>query len=176
MGEGKSSVIIPICATALADGHQLVRIIVPKALNVQTLQFLAERLSGLVNRPIYHLSFSRGDPYVSASDLRKIVSRCTDERGVIVMQPEHVLSLKLTCVEQRLLKDDIVVNSSQKEQQSPFECVLADWWQKPVSSVTVVTAVLNWLTFGETADRKHTCSRRVSAGKELASRITCKLD
>ena len=47
MGEGKSSVIIPITAAALADGKQLVRVIVPKALTVQMFELLVARLGGL---------------------------------------------------------------------------------------------------------------------------------
>jgi primosomal protein N' len=177
MGEGKSSVIIPICATDLADGHQLVRVIVPKALQVQTLQHLANRLGGLVDRSIYHVSFSRGDSNVSVDQLRKIVSRCTDGRGVIVMQPEHLLSLKLTSVEKQLLKDNIVANSSQMEQKSLSQRVLADWWRKPVSTVTIMMMmILSRLTIGETADGKHPCRCCVSAGKGLASRVSCKFD
>ena len=49
MGEGKSSVIIPICAAAVANGCQLVHVIVPKALKTQMLQLLADRLGGLVS-------------------------------------------------------------------------------------------------------------------------------
>lgn len=35
MGEGKSSMIVPISAAVLADGDQVVCVIVPKALTVQ---------------------------------------------------------------------------------------------------------------------------------------------
>ncbi|KIJ18003.1 hypothetical protein PAXINDRAFT_9092 [Paxillus involutus ATCC 200175] len=47
MGEGKSSVIIPISVAALADRtdrSQLVRVVVPKALTVQMFQLLVDRL------------------------------------------------------------------------------------------------------------------------------------
>ena len=37
MDEGKSSVIIPICAATVANGCQLVHVIVPKALKTQML-------------------------------------------------------------------------------------------------------------------------------------------
>lgn len=175
MGEGKSSVIIPICVTDLADRNQLVRVIVPKALKVQTLQHLADRLSGLVDRPIYHVSFSRGESDVGVGQLRKIVSGCTDGRGVIVMQPEHVLSLKLTTVEKQLLKDHIVESSSQMERKSLSERVLTNWWRKPVSTMTMMM-ILKWLTVEETADREHPYGRRVSKGKRLASRVAYKRD
>ena len=63
MGEGKSSVIIPIAAAALADGKQLVRVVVPKALTVQMFELLIARLGGLTNRPVYYLPFSRTPEY-----------------------------------------------------------------------------------------------------------------
>ena len=40
IGEGKSSVIIPIAAAALANGKQLVHVIVPKALTAQMFESL----------------------------------------------------------------------------------------------------------------------------------------
>ena len=105
MGEGKSSVIIPICAAALADGNQLVRVIVPKSLIPQTLEVLTDRLSGLVNKPICHLTFSRNDAHVKIDKvtkptvLHRLVSNLRNDCGIIVVQPEHVLSPKLACVE-----------------------------------------------------------------------------
>ncbi|KAL2356430.1 hypothetical protein BJ546DRAFT_947666 [Cryomyces antarcticus] len=59
MGEGKSSVIIPMVAAALANGKQLVRVVVLKPLLRQTEDLLAQRLGGLLNRRIYHTPFSR---------------------------------------------------------------------------------------------------------------------
>ena len=101
MGEGKSSVIIPICAAALADGNKLVRVIVPKSLVPQTLEVLIDRLSGLVNKPICHLTFSRDDAHevTKPAVLHRLVSNLRNDCGIIVVQPEHVLSLKLACVE-----------------------------------------------------------------------------
>ena len=113
MGEGKSSVIIPIAAAALADGKQLVRVIVPKALTVQMFELLVARLGRLVNRPIYHLPFSRtgcnpgcnvfGKAITPQFDhLRKLMGQCVAERGILLVQPEHVVSLKLMSVEEQL--------------------------------------------------------------------------
>ena len=104
MGEGKSSVIVPIVAAVLANGDQLVRVIVPKPLTAQTLHLLADRLGGLTNRRIYYLPFSRSlevnDQKVTS--FRQIMLECMEERGILVLQPEHVLSLKLVSVEQQL--------------------------------------------------------------------------
>lgn len=59
MGEGKSSVIVPMLAAALADGTHLVRIVVLKPLLRQTEQVLAQRLGGLLGHRICHIPFSR---------------------------------------------------------------------------------------------------------------------
>lgn len=50
MGEGKTSCIMPMAAATLANGNNLVRVVVPKALLLQTAQTLIIRLGGLVGR------------------------------------------------------------------------------------------------------------------------------
>ena len=104
MGEGKSSVIVPIVVAVLADGDQLVRVIVPKALTAQMFHTLADRLGGLTNRRVYFIPFSRSINVdrQKAGVLLQIMSECMKERGVLVVQPEHVLSLKLVSVEKQL--------------------------------------------------------------------------
>jgi hypothetical protein len=112
MGEGKSSVIIPIAAAALADGNQLVRVMVPKALTVQMFELLVGRLGGLTNRPIYHLPFCRSTPNsehgsgevisLKVDHLHRFMSQCMAEHGILLVQPEHVISLKLMGVEQQI--------------------------------------------------------------------------
>ncbi|KAF7555952.1 hypothetical protein G7Z17_g1782 [Cylindrodendrum hubeiense] len=59
MGEGKSSVIVPIAAAALGDGAKLVRVVVAKPQAKQMSQMLTSKLSGLLDRPVYQLPFSR---------------------------------------------------------------------------------------------------------------------
>ena len=104
MGEGKTSVIVPIVAVVLANGEQLVRVIVPKPLTVQTLHLLADRLGGLTNRRIYYIPFSRSLAvnHEKVASLRQIMSECMREHGVLVVQPGHILSLKLLSVEKQL--------------------------------------------------------------------------
>ena len=104
MGEGKSSVIVPIVVAVLADGAQLVRVIIPKALTTQMFHLLADRLGGLVNRRIYFIPFSRSleVDHQKAATLCKVMSECMKERGILVVQPEHVLSLRLVSVEKQL--------------------------------------------------------------------------
>ncbi|KAH7924415.1 hypothetical protein BV22DRAFT_1013332 [Leucogyrophana mollusca] len=107
MGEGKSSVIVPIAASALADGKRLVRIIVLKSLAPQMVQLLAERLSGLTNRRIFYMPFARStslDPG-DAEIIHDLMEECAREHGVWVVQPDHILSYKLMSVRQILASD-----------------------------------------------------------------------
>jgi hypothetical protein len=97
MGEGKSSVIIPLVASTLANGSDLVRVVTLKPLSNQMFQLLVSRLSGLANRPIFYVPISR-DLRMDTSLVKTIKSlyeRCIAEGGVLVVQPEHILSLKL---------------------------------------------------------------------------------
>ncbi|KAI6777666.1 uncharacterized protein J7T54_007393 [Emericellopsis cladophorae] len=113
MGEGKSSVIVPMIATALADGHRLVRVIVGKPQANQMLEMLISKLGGLVNRPIFQLPFSR-DVQPEASDvagIQSIFDDCIAEGGVLLVQPEHVLSFKLMALERVIAGKDQVGRS-----------------------------------------------------------------
>ena len=122
MGEGKSSVIIPIAAAALADGKQLVRVIVPKVLTVQMFELLVAHLGRLTNRPVYHLPFSRIPEYnghaghggvissLRIVDLHKLMSQCMAEHGILLVQPEHVVSLKLMSVEGQTCKSKLMTD------------------------------------------------------------------
>ncbi|KAJ7194004.1 hypothetical protein GGX14DRAFT_586998 [Mycena pura] len=98
MGEGKSSVIVPLITALLADGKTLARVVVLKSLSVQMFQMLRNTLSGLVNRRIFFFPFSRDVQVRQASHAQKIQSLfelCMRERGVWIAQPEHILSFKL---------------------------------------------------------------------------------
>ncbi|KAJ6555850.1 hypothetical protein B0H19DRAFT_1376856 [Mycena capillaripes] len=98
MGEGKSSVIVPLITASLADGKTLARVMVLKPLSVQMFQMLRNTLGGLVNKRIFFFPFSRDVQVRKASHAQKIQSLfelCMRERGVWIAQPEHVLSFKL---------------------------------------------------------------------------------
>lgn len=101
MGEGKSSVIVPIIATTLANRKRLVRIIVLKALSKQMFDLLIQRLSYLCNRRVYYIPFSRHLRVGKEETrlLRGLYQQCMDHGGVMVIQPEHILSLKLMVVD-----------------------------------------------------------------------------
>ncbi|KAH7233986.1 uncharacterized protein BKA55DRAFT_695504 [Fusarium redolens] len=97
MGEGKSTVIVPMVATALADGSKIIRVIVAKPQAKQMHRMLVSKLSGLLDRPVYLLPFSRDIRMNTqrAEAIHRLVTRCRNEGGVLMVQPEHLLSLQL---------------------------------------------------------------------------------
>lgn len=104
MGQGKTSCIIPMVAASMADGKNLVRVIVPKALLLQTAQLLQSRLGGLLDRAICHVPFSRRTPTTQADLLQyvRIHKQVLKHAGVMLCLPEHNLSFMLSG-QQRLL-------------------------------------------------------------------------
>lgn len=113
MGEGKSSVIVPIIAAALADGSRPVRVIVAKPQSRQMLSVLISKLGGLMNRCIYRMPFSRSVKL----DMRQVdlliqlYQRCVSDGGVIIVQPEHVLSFQLLIVETAIREERALAGS-----------------------------------------------------------------
>ncbi|KAF8867182.1 hypothetical protein BDZ45DRAFT_609382 [Acephala macrosclerotiorum] len=98
MGKGKTSCIVPMAVAILADKKQLSRLVVPKALLLQTAQTVQSRLGGLVGREIRHIPFSRRTLttpnmlQLYSAHHREILRCC----GVILTTPEHILSYKLS--------------------------------------------------------------------------------
>ncbi|KIK32258.1 hypothetical protein CY34DRAFT_165237, partial [Suillus luteus UH-Slu-Lm8-n1] len=104
MGEGKSYVIVPLAAAALADGHKLVRVIVLKSLSSQMFQLLVERLSGLAQRRIFYIPFSRALS-INSSKVQvycDLMEECMNTKGILVVQPDHILSFHLMAVDRWL--------------------------------------------------------------------------
>ncbi|CZR56907.1 uncharacterized protein PAC_06796 [Phialocephala subalpina] len=101
MGEGKSSVIVPIVAASLADGSRLVRVIVAKPQSKEMFQMLVSKLGELVDRRVYHMPFSRSIKLgqAEAAAIGKIYRECMDNSGILLVQPEHILSFKLMGLE-----------------------------------------------------------------------------
>ncbi|KAI0029346.1 hypothetical protein K488DRAFT_56572 [Vararia minispora EC-137] len=97
MGEGKSSVIVPFASASLADGEKFVRVVVLKALSNQMFDLLVGRLCGLTNRRVYYVPFSRSVPASTeiVQNIQSVYEQCTRTGGVLVTQPEHILSFQL---------------------------------------------------------------------------------
>lgn len=102
MGLGKSSVIVPIAAAALADRKKLVRVVVLKSLSTQMLQLLVKKLGNLLGRRIFHMPISRSLQFdiEQARKVCKLYEECMCEGGIILVQPEHLLSFELMGYEQ----------------------------------------------------------------------------
>lgn len=65
------------------------------------LQMLVSKLGGLLNRRIYHMPFSRSLKLgkYEADIIRKTYEDCMTKRGILLVQPEHILSFKLMGIE-----------------------------------------------------------------------------
>ncbi|RMZ91442.1 hypothetical protein DV736_g1343, partial [Chaetothyriales sp. CBS 134916] len=101
MGEGKSSVIVPGVAAALANGSRLVRIVTAKAQAKQMFQMLVSKLGGLLGRRVCHMPFSRS-LRLEEADAIMIGDMCREvmtNGDILLVQPEHVLSFKLMGLE-----------------------------------------------------------------------------
>ncbi|OTA75927.1 hypothetical protein M434DRAFT_383777 [Hypoxylon sp. CO27-5] len=101
MGEGKSSVIVPMVAAALADGSRLVRVIVGKPQSKQMHQTLVSKLGGMLDRRIYHMPFSRAVKVgpTEMQMMKTMFKSCKRNGGIFLVQPEHILSFKLMGIE-----------------------------------------------------------------------------
>lgn len=89
--------IVPLVATTLSDGAKLTRVIVLKALSNQMFQLLVDRLGGLLNRRVFYMPFTRN---ITVDDsrlalIKDLYEQCAREGGVLISQPEHILSFKL---------------------------------------------------------------------------------
>lgn len=101
MGEGKSSLIVPIVACALANGLQLVRVIVSKPQAKQLAEMLKLRLGSTVGRRLYYMPFSRSLKLTRAATetVAAMCQECMHNGGILLMQPEHILSFSLMATE-----------------------------------------------------------------------------
>ncbi|KAJ4505776.1 hypothetical protein HRR86_008095 [Exophiala dermatitidis] len=97
MGEGKTSVILPMVVTALATGSHLVRVAVLKPLANEMLRLLSLSLAGLVGRSVYHLPFSRQTRLTAETPnlLMGLFEECRKSGGVLLTLPEHLNSFRL---------------------------------------------------------------------------------
>ncbi|RVD89464.1 uncharacterized protein DFL_000471 [Arthrobotrys flagrans] len=98
MGQGKTSCIMPMAAAVLADSKRLLRVVVPRALLLQTVQIIHARLGGLVGREVRHVPFSRQtstSPEVIQA-FHDIHSKILRSSGLMICLPEHTLSFMLS--------------------------------------------------------------------------------
>ncbi|CAF4043098.1 unnamed protein product [Rotaria sordida] len=102
MGEGKTSVIIPMLALSLSSSSSsLVRIVVLKALLTINYQSLRSKLGGLLNRKIFPF-FCRRDMDFDLTQINIIFQRFQQalvKRDVVITAPEYILSFDLLAID-----------------------------------------------------------------------------
>ena len=98
MGQGKSSIIIPMVVAQLADKNKLVRVVVPRPLLLQAAQLLQARIGGLIGRKVKHLPFSRRSSTAinNIDTYRNLHLQILEVGGIILTLPEHMLSFQLS--------------------------------------------------------------------------------
>ena len=104
MGEGKSSLIVPTVAAALAYRKKLVRVVVLKPLSTQMFHVLLKSFGGMLGRRIFHMPISRSvrlDVH-KANQIRSLCKECMRTGGVLLVQQEQLLSFELMGVERLL--------------------------------------------------------------------------
>ncbi len=119
MGQGKSSIIIPMVVAQMADTKNLVRVVVPRPLLLQTAQLLQARLGGLLGRKIKHVPFSRRSS-TSLDDLREYQRfhiSMLRSGGVMLTLPEHMLSFQLSGLQELSNDHDKQASSMLKFQE-----------------------------------------------------------
>lgn len=83
------------------------------------LQMLVSKLGGFLNRRIYHMPFSRALRLTAddANTIQELYRECMVNRGVLLIQPEHILSFKLMGIEMLLTGQDNTARSLLSTQQ-----------------------------------------------------------
>ncbi|KAF9770212.1 hypothetical protein IL306_012268 [Fusarium sp. DS 682] len=102
MGQGKTSCIMPMAVAVLADRTSLCRLVVPRPLLLQTAQVIQSRIGGLLGRAVRHVPFSRRSPMrLETINLFQIIHKdIRDSGGVMLCLPEHIMSFKLSGLQQ----------------------------------------------------------------------------
>lgn len=102
-----------MAATILANKGQLARLIIPKALLLQTAQILQSRVGVLVGRPIMHIPFSRRTPTtpLMTTLYEELHKSLMVFQGILITTPETVLSFKLSGLQK--LRDGNLTTASQ---------------------------------------------------------------
>lgn len=101
MGEGKSAVILPVAVNTLANREDLVRVVVPPSLLQTTLDDLALKLGGLLNRRVLALPCRR-DMSFEEKDvgfLADVYRRSREQGDIVVSTSAHILSFQLKAAE-----------------------------------------------------------------------------
>lgn len=91
------------------------------------LQMLIAKLGGILDRRVYHMPFSRNLKLslAGAESIQRLYGECVKNRGVLLIQPEHILSFKLMAIES-LLTDQVRLARSMLSTEAYFNNVTRD--------------------------------------------------
>ncbi|PVF91589.1 hypothetical protein CPB86DRAFT_820360 [Serendipita vermifera] len=105
MGEGKSSVIVPIvCVSAVDRSHTLSRVVVLRSQLRQQFHILRQTITNLCNRRVFYLPFTRNleVDWESVQGIHRILRDAANSGAVWLCEPEQLLSLKLLGLDRSL--------------------------------------------------------------------------
>eukprot|EP01107_Rhizomastix_libera_P015447 TRINITY_DN5841_c0_g1_i1.p1 TRINITY_DN5841_c0_g1~~TRINITY_DN5841_c0_g1_i1.p1 ORF type:complete len:4156 (-),score=944.82 TRINITY_DN5841_c0_g1_i1:134-11092(-) len=102
MGDGKTTVCMPLLTLLLADGKSLITQVMPTALVEQTRNILRSCFSSIVKKSIFTLDFDRSveDGVDAVNQVYFKLNSARIKRGVVCSAPEAIKSLILKFVEQ----------------------------------------------------------------------------
>jgi hypothetical protein len=111
MGEGKTSVIVPLLVASLVDTKQMIRVVVMRSLLSMMKDSLQVKMGGILERSVHVLPFQRDfQPSIFASDLQNIKNlyeTCVQQGGVVITTPEYMLSFQLMCLERTMHSEQV---------------------------------------------------------------------
>lgn len=133
-----------MAAATLADKQQLCRLIVPKALLLQTAQIMQSRLGGLVGREIRHIPFSRRTKagLEMLNVFEELHHEILNSGGVILALPESIMSFSLSG-----LQSTVDSKSKQARQMVEFQRWLTETSRDILDESDVTLAVKTQLIY-----------------------------
>ncbi|QIW97699.1 hypothetical protein AMS68_003217 [Peltaster fructicola] len=122
MGEGKTSIIVPLMALMVGKARKLPCVVTPKPQAHQTKHMLIAALSGTLSRKVYSVSFSREETR-NVDEIRSIhneLQACLRDHDVIIIHPEDMNCLQLLAYESIII-GDLEVGEAYTDLQSFFD-------------------------------------------------------
>jgi hypothetical protein len=127
----------------IGDGKQLARLVVPKPLLLPTAQMIQSRLGGLVGREIRHIPFSRRTKLTPGTlSLYKTLHKdMLSHRGVMLSAPEHLLSYKLSGLQQ-LVSSNLEIAQEMLDFRAYLDSICRDVLDESDVSLAVKTQLI----------------------------------
>eukprot|EP00198_Chlamydomonas_reinhardtii_P007687 XP_001697024.1 predicted protein [Chlamydomonas reinhardtii] len=140
MGEGKTRVILPMLLLALADGKRVVSLTFLSTLLDEAYAYLHGALcAGVLGRKLFTMPFQRDIELTPARAMRMraALAHCMRERGVLLLAPEHRLSLELKWKEYllQLRQASVPAAAGTGSNGGDVEALLAAVLKTPVLSI-----------------------------------------